>query len=635
MAFAKSVWRLLVAIKDGLVLALLLLFFGGLYAALSARPAAPQLREGALLIEMKGAVVEELQKTDLQSVLTGNVGDPELRERDVIRALRGAATDEKIKAVAIDMSKFGGAGFVHAVEIGEAMDVVRKARKPVLVYGTMLGDRGLLIASHASEIWIDPLGGAYVEGLGGQNLYFAKLLERLKISAHVFRVGTYKDFVEPYIRDSMSEPSREARKALLDTIFAQWRENALKARPKAQVDKVVADPVGWFKASGGDAAKASLAAGLVDKIGTRAEWGDAIAKIAGEDKAGDEVPAPGSFAHTTLAAWLAGHPVKKDGRAIGVVTVAGEITDGKAGPGSAGGERIAKLIDAASTQKLAALVVRVDSPGGSVTGSEAIRAAILRQKARGVPVVISMANVAASGGYWVSTSGAKIFAQPGTITGSIGIFAVIPSFERAMEGWGVKGDGVRTGPLAGQPDVLTGLTPEIEQILQANIESGYGRFVGLVAASRKKTPEEVDRIAQGRVWDGGTARQIGLVDGFGGLDAALADAAGRAGIKDGAWHTVWLGDELSPVDQILRQFGAQDNEAGSEDDAALDWVGMVTQRQRTRLASAVVGAQRLMAVRGAQAYCLECEAGVVDHSGAGQMGQTRSWLMVLARWLAL
>jgi len=628
MAFAKSVWRLLVAIKDGLVLALLLLFFGALYAALSARPAPPQLREGALLIEMKGAVVEELQKTDLKSVLTGSAGEPELRERDVIRALRGAAGDDKIKAVAIDMSKFGGAGFVHAVEIGEAMDSVRKAKKPVLVYGAMLGDRGLLIASHGSEVWIDPLGGAYVEGLGGQNLYFGKLLERLKVSAHVFRVGTYKDFVEPYIRDSMSDPSRAARKALLDTIFAQWRENVLKARPKAQVDKVVADPVGWFKASGGDAAKASLAAGLVDKIGTRAQWGDAIAKISGEDKVGDDVPLPGSFAHTTMAAWLAGHPAKKDGRAIGIITVAGEITDGKAGPGSAGGERIAKLIDAASGKKLAALVVRVDSPGGSVTGSEAIRAAILRQKARGVPVVISMANVAASGGYWVSTSGAKIFAQPGTITGSIGIFAVIPSFERALEGWGVKGDGVRTGPLAGQPDVLTGLTPEIEQILQANIESGYGRFIGLVADARKKTPQEVDRIAQGRVWDGGTAHQIGLVDGFGGLDAALADAAGRAGIKDGAWHPVWLGDEVGPVDAVLRQFGGQDNEA--DDEAAADWIGMVTQRQRASLASAMAGAQRLIAVRGAQAYCLECEA-----AGAPASGPKPGWLALVGHWLGV
>lgn len=630
MAFAKSVWRLLVAIKDALVLALLLLFFGALYAALSARPAAPQMREGALLIDMKGAVVEELQKTDLQSVLTGNVGDPEIRERDVIRALRGAATDEKVKAVAIDMSKFSGAGFVHAVEIGAAIDDVRKAKKPVMVYGTMLGDRGLLIAAHASQVWIDPLGGAYIEGLGGQNLYFGKLLERLKISAHVFRVGTYKDFVEPYIRDSMSEPSREARKALLDTIFAQWRENVMKARPKAQVDKVVADPVGWFRASGGDAAKASLAAGLVDRIGTRAEWGDAIAALVGEDKSGDEVPQPGSFAHTTMAAWLSAHPEKSDGRAIGVVTVAGDITDGKAGPGSAGGERIAKLIDAASTRKLAALVVRVDSPGGSVTGSEAIRAAILRQKARGIPVVVSMANVAASGGYWVSTSGARIFAQPGTITGSIGIFAVIPSFEKALEGWGVKGDGVRTGPLAGQPDVLTGLTPEIEQILQANIESGYERFIALVSASRKKAPEQVDRIAQGRVWDGGTARQIGLVDQFGGLDAALADAAVRAGIKDSAWHPVWLGEEPGAVDEILRQFSGPDNAV--DDDAALDWVGMVAQRQRARLAAAVAGAQHLLSVRGAQAYCLECEAGT--EKGTASQSRPSSWLMQVARWLA-
>jgi len=296
MRFAHKVWRLLVAIKDAMVLALLLLFFGGLYALLSARSdGVPEAREGALLVKLDGQVVEELPKADWQDVLSGSEGGAAVRERDVVRAIRGAATDQKIKAVVVDLSRFGGAGIVHAQEIGAAMDVVRAAKKPVLAYGTMLGGNGLLIAAHASDVWVDPLGGAYVEGFGGQRLYYGKLLERLKISAHVFKVGTYKDFVEPYLRDGMSDPSREARKALYDAVWAQWREDVAKARPKAQIDKVASDPVGWFKAAGGDAGKAALAAGLVDHLGTRAEFGAAVAKIVGEDEHDEK---PGAFAHS-------------------------------------------------------------------------------------------------------------------------------------------------------------------------------------------------------------------------------------------------------------------------------------------------------------------------------------------------
>lgn len=620
MGFACKVWRVLVAIKDGLVLALLLLFFGGLYAALSARPPAlPQVRDGALLVKLDGPVVEELPKTDWQQVLSGGDEASPLRERDVVRALRGAASDTAVKAVVLDMTDFGGAGFVHAVEIGEAIDAVRAAKKPVLAYGNMIGDRGLLIAAHASDVWVDPLGGAYIQGLGGQQLYYGKLLERLKVTAHVFRVGTYKDFVEPYIRDSMSEPSRMARVALYDAIWSQWRDNVVKARPKAQVDAVAKDPVGWIKASGGDAAKASLAAGLVDHIGTRAEFGAAVARIVGEDRTDKK---PGNFAHTPLGTWLAANPESTKGKSIAVVTIAGEITDDKAGPGSAGGQRIARLIDKVDPDKISALVVRVDSPGGSVTGSEAIRQAILRKKAKGLPVVVSMANVAASGGFWVSTPGTRIFAEPGTITGSIGIFAVVPSFEKALEGWGIKADGVRTSPLAGQPDVLTGLTPEIEAMLQANIENGYARFVGLVAESRHKTPQQIDQIAQGRVWDGGTARQIGLVDQFGGLDAALDYAAAQAKLKQGEWHPVWLGAETGTLARLIEQLHQQqdDGDSNADGDQDGDWSGMIAAQQRGQVAAAIAGAERLLGTRGAQAYCLECPSPLGRISASAPVG---------------
>ena len=613
MGFAKKVWALLVGIKDALVLALLLLFFAGLYGALAGRPGPAGVRQGALLLRLNGPIVEEPSEMDaiasLQGGLQGEALRPEIRERDVVRALREAVGDSRIKAVVVDVSGFSGGGLVHLQEIGAGMDAVRAAHKPVLLYGTVLEDGGVLLAAHASEAWLDPLGGAYLPGPGGYNLYFGKLLERLKISAHIFRVGTYKDYVEPYFRNDQSEAARAARTALYGAIWGELKADIHRARPKADIDLVTRDPVGWLRASGGDGAKAALAAGLVDHIGTRVEFGQHVAALAGAD---DATSRPGAFAHTNLATFLGDHAESSAGRAIGVVTVAGEIVDGKAGPGTAGGDRIARLIDDSAGANLAALVVRVDSPGGSVTGAEAIRAAIVRARDRGLPVVVSMANVAASGGYWVATPGARIFAEPGTITGSIGIFAVVPSFEKLLAQYGVTGDGVRTTPLSGQPDVFTGLTPEMEGMLQAEIENGYGRFVGLVADSRHKTPAQVDAIAQGRVWDGATARTIGLVDGFGGLDTALVAAAQAAHLPAGGWHAQYL---ASPTHAGIAQFFAafrpgddDDNSADNpaSDGAARDWVGLVAQRQRKGLAAMVAASARMVAAGGAQAYCLEC-----------------------------
>ena len=640
MQFARKVWHLLVAIKDGLVLLFLLLFFGALHAALTARGAPASMRNGALLLNLNGRVVEEPARIDpLAMALSGERREQEVRERDVVRALREAVGDARIKAVVLDLSRFAGGGQVHMEEIGAALDRVRAVHKPVLVYGEMLGDSGMLLAAHASEVWIDPLGGVFVTGPGGNHLYYARLLEKLKVDVHVFRVGTYKDYVEPFLRNDQSDPSRAARQALYAAVWKDWQANVAAARPRAQIARVTADPVGWFKASGGDAAKAALAAGLVDRLGTRTEFGARVARITGDDPADSR---PGSFVHSTLRTFLAAHPESRAGKAIGVVTIAGEIVDGKAGPGTAGGDRIARLIDEAGKQDLAALVVRIDSPGGSVTGSEAIRTAILRQKAKGLPVAVSMANVAASGGYWVSTPGTRVFARPATITGSIGIFAVVPSFEKALANWGVTGDGVRTTPLSGQPDPLTGLTPEVEAMLQANIENGYRRFLGLVAQARHKRPDEIDAIAQGRVWDGGAAQANGLVDASGGLDEALAWAAGQAHLGAGEWHPVWLGREADTFARLRAMLRDDDDATDGTGDpggdgqtrAPLDFTGLVAARQQVVFARALDEVGRIMAGQGAQARCLDCPVdGLADGAAAARATPVSSpaAMLLLAR----
>ena len=599
MAFARKVWKLLVGIKDGLVLIFMLLFFGLLFAALSARPAPGQVREGALLLDLDGVVVEERSAVDPLSLLSGSAPVAEYPVRDLVRAIDAAAADERIGAIALDLTTFLGGGQVHMQEIGAALDRARTADKRVLTYAIAYADDSMLLAAHADEVWVDPLGGALVAGPGGDRLYYAGLLDRFNVNARVYRVGTYKSAVEPWIEREMSPAARENYTALYGALWEEYQANVRQARPKAQLDRVTSDPVAWVASGGGDLSRASLAAGLVDKLGSRVDFGERVAEIVGED---DWDETPGAFPSTDFDTFLAAHPDDSDGDAIGVVTIAGQIVDGEAGPGVAGGERIAKLLDDALAGDLKALVVRVDSPGGSVLASEEIRRAILRHKAKDIPVAVSMANLAASGGYWVATPADRIFAEPETVTGSIGVFGIVPTFEGTLADYGVNSDGVRTTPLSGQPDVLGGFTPEVDAILQANVEDVYTRFLGLVAKSRGKSPQAIDTIAQGRVWDGGSARQLGLVDQFGGLDAALEWAAAEAGLEEGEWHARYLRDPPDPTQELLRSLLGE----GEAKVAATDLFGTIAARQDAVFTRVDRDLEMLLGTRGVQAHCLEC-----------------------------
>lgn len=621
MSFAGKVWRLLVGIKDGLSLVFLLLFFTMLFGILTARPSPAMVREGALQIDLDGIVVEETTAVDpVGALLSGEAPTPEHRSRDIVHALEQAATDERINSVVIDMTGFLGGGQVHLQAIGEAIEAVKKADKPVFTYAIGYADDALLLAAHASEVWLDPLGGAVIVGPGGSRLYYGELLNKLNVNARVYKVGKFKSAVEPYIRSDMSPEARENAEALYGALWSEWQATVKKARPNTKIDLVAKTPVEWVNAANGDLATAALQAGLVDKLGTRQQFGERVAKVAGKDELDKS---PGSYMHTELATWLADKPFDSEGDAIGVVTIAGIIVDGEAGPGTAGGERIAGLLDDALEDDLKALVVRVDSPGGSVLASEEIRQAILRHKAKKIPIVVSMANVAASGGYWVSTPADRIFAEPQTITGSIGIFAVLPTLERAAAEWGVNGDGVRTTALSGQPDLVSGFTPEVDAILQASIEDGYRDFLNRVSKSRKLSLEKADEVGQGRVWDGGTARQIGLVDQYGDIDEALAYAAEKAGLKDGEWHAQYLESAPDEFDALLRN--ALGGEAKVQHRNG-DLFATVAMRQQALIGQAASDVDRLMGVRGMQAYCLECPA---QPAAATVNGPRKGWFATM------
>lgn len=631
MSFVGKVWKVLVGIKDGLVLLFMLLFFIALFGILSARPSPGQVRDGALLIDLSGVVVEEKSAADpIAALLSGTAPVGEHRARDIIRALDAAATDDRITAVVFDLTTFLGGGQVHLTEIGEAMERVRKAKKPVLTYALGYADDHMLLAAHASEVWLDPQGLAIISGPGGSNLYYAGLLEKLSVNARIYRVGDFKSAVEPFSRTSMSDEARQNIGGLYGAMWEEWQANVKKARPKLALARVTSDPVAWINASGGDLAKAALSGGLVDKLGDRAQFGARVAQIAGKDPWTEK---PGSFAASELGAYLADVGTPRSGKAIGVVTIAGEIVDGDAGPGVAGGTRIADVLDEALDDDLAALVVRVDSPGGSVTASEEIRRAIQRHRDRKIPVAVSFANIAASGGYWVSMNSDRIFAQPETITGSIGVFAVVPTFEGTAAKLGVNADGFRTTPLSGQPDFVAGFSPEMDAILQASIGGTYSDFLALVSKARRMPVDKVDAIAGGRVWDGGTARQLGLVDEFGGLQDALAWAAGKAGAKEGEWHPVFLGEQTENYDSLIRQL-VTDTSARAPISQGGDIFALAARRNGDLGAQLTRDAERLMGTRGIQAYCLECPASAKPQPKPAAMGGNRpSGLLEWLAWL--
>lgn len=621
MSFAKSVWKILVAIKDGLVLLFLLLFFAAIYAVLSIRPAPGQVKDGALYLPLTGFVVEEASEISPTAFLSGATPVVEYPARDLSRAIAAAAEDKRIKAVVLDLEAFGGGASVHLSQIGAAMDKVRAAKKPVLVRSLIYTDDAMQLAAHASEVWLDPMGGVVVTGPGGSLLFYKGLIDKLKATVHVFKVGTYKSAVEPYLRTDMSPEARESMQGVYGAVWQNWQDEVKKARPKADLAPMLTDPAKWVADAGGDAAQAAVKSGLVDRVGDGVDFGKRVAELVGADT--DPEAGLGSFKSTDLAIYLADRTPSKAGKAIAVVTVAGEIVDGDVGPGTAGGDRIASLIDGVTqSDDYAGLVLRVDSPGGSVMASDRIRAAVERVKAKGLPIAVSMGSVAASGGYWVATPAQRIFAEPSTITGSIGVFAVLPSFENALPQIGVTTDAIRTTPMSGQPDVLGGLSPQVSAVLQGQVERIYGRFLGLVSKSRGKSPADIDKIAQGRIWDGGTARQLGLVDEFGGLDQAVAWVAKQA--KADTFHAAYVADAPSPFAQLLRQMESGEAPAARSHDLA----GALAARQQGLLARLEADLVRLTTDGGIKAYCLECAG---DGASGATYGRAQGDLGVLAR----
>ncbi|EDX4383544.1 signal peptide peptidase SppA [Salmonella enterica subsp. enterica serovar O rough] len=551
--FFKWTWRVLNLVRE-MVLNLFFIFLVlvgvGIWMQIGNGSNSEQTARGALLLDISGVIVDKPSTNHrlgaLGRQLFGASSD-RLQENslfDIVNAIRQAKDDRNITGIVLDLKNFTGADQPSMRYIGKALREFRDSGKPVFAVGENYSQGQYYLASFANKIWLSPQGQVDLHGFATNGLYYKTLLDKLKVSTHVFRVGTYKSAVEPFIRDDMSPAARKADNRwigelwqnYLHTVSANRQISPQQLFPGAQAI------IDGLTSVGGDTAKYALDHKLVDALASSADVEKALTKQFGWSKTENNYRAISYYDYSLKT------PADTGGT-IAVIFANGAIMDGEETPGNVGGDTTASQIrDARLDPKVKAIVLRVNSPGGSVNASEVIRAELAAAKAAGKPVVVSMGGMAASGGYWISTPANYIVANPSTLTGSIGIFGVINTVENSLSSIGVHSDGVSTSPLA-DISMTKALSPEVQQMMQLSIEYGYKRFITLVADARKRTPEQIDKIAQGHVWTGEDAKANGLVDSLGDFDDAVAKAAELAKLKQ--WHLDYYQDEPTVLDMVM------------------------------------------------------------------------------------
>jgi protease IV len=534
-SFFHGLWRGLDGLRKTLHLILLLVIFAILLAALSSGvPRIPA--KAALLLVPEGQLVEQLSTGPLERALEEARGEQhsETLLWDLSDSIRVAASDPRIRVLALDLEKFGGGSQPTLAELAGALREFRASGKRVIAYGSELTQERYYLAAQADEIYLDPMGFVLIDGYERYRTYLKDALDKLGVDINVFRVGAFKSAVETYTRTNMSPEDRAESRTYLGAMWSSYQDAITRARklPPDALEKYVDSLAKTVPAAGGDAAHVALQAGLVTAVKTRLEAEQHLIGIVGLDSAG------ASFRSVSVDEYVRYARAEKKRQAgskprIGVIVAEGTILDGDQPPGTVGGDSTSRLIRAARLDKdVKAVVLRVDSPGGSVMASEEIHRELLALRAAGKPLVVSMSGYAASGGYYISAPADEILASPATLTGSIGIFAIIPTVDRTLGKIGIGVDGVGTTPLSGQLRIDRPLGEEARALLQATINRGYDEFLERVARGRKKTREEVDAIAQGHVWAGSDARRLGLVDELGSFDDAVKTAARRAKLTE-------------------------------------------------------------------------------------------------------
>ena len=541
MRFLKGIWRVLSGISRAISVLVPLLFVAIFVIAfsttLSESTPEPLPERAALLIAPSGPLVEDSPPVDTLSAFINQDYDQPVLLNDVVRSIRWAATDERITSLVFDLENLAGPSTSQTLEISSAIDVFRASGKPVIAVGDFYSQAHYLLASQADQILLHPEGGMFLEGFSVYRSYLRSFLEKIRVTMHVFRAGENKSAVEPYLRDDMSEEEREVVSRWLEALWATYTELAESGRelPAGTMDEFIASFAAQLSASDNDLAETMLAAGWVDMLADHAQMEDALAEWVGvtdEDGYAEVIPLDRYVEDVKMSLSL----MEENLPLIAIIPVEGTLMPVDSEEGMAGSDTINGYIDTAlEAEDLAAIVLRVNSPGGSVFASDLIRRKLLEVADADIPIVVSMGTVAASGGYWIAAEADEIWALPTTLTGSIGAFSAFPTIEGIVEYIGVTVDGVGTTPLAGAASFDRGLSPEMASIVQALAYGAYDDFIELVASGRDMSEQGVREVADGLVWTGAEAAERGLVDELGGLDGAVLAAARLAGVEE--WRT--------------------------------------------------------------------------------------------------
>ncbi len=551
--FFGGLWALLTWLRTSLANLFFLLFIAIAIVMFSADRGAGIPERAALVVDPSGRVVEQLSIVDpLAQLLGGAEGqDRETLLKDILDAIVHARDDQRIGAIVLATDALKGAGITKTRDIAAALEAFRSTGRKIIAIGDSYSQDQYLLAAQADEIWMHPMGMVDLSGYAAYRNYYGDALEKLKIDLHVFRSGTFKSAFEFMERGNMSDADRIATGSLLQEIWSAYTGVVTVRRklPAEAVDHYANGIDAIFARHGGDAGAAAMEYGFVDSLMTRGEMDATLAEMVGED---DE----GHFSAVNFRDYLSAvRPVfELDGErgeaVVGVIVASGMILDGKQPAGNVGGDSLAALVrEAARDDSVKALVLRIDSPGGSGFASEIIREALLEFRATGKPLVASMGSVAASGGYWIAAPADEIWASATTLTGSIGVLSAFPSIARGLNELGINNDGLGTTSIAGGMDLSRPLSPQLEAVLRMANEHTYRRFVDIVADGRKMSPEKVEEVAQGRAWTGTQAQANGLVDQLGNLEQALAAAARLA--KLDSYDTRYIEEPASWSSQLL------------------------------------------------------------------------------------
>lgn len=534
-------WRGLDGVRKVLHLILLLGFFLLIGAALS--PSIPIVpSKAALVLAPQGALVEQLSGDPFERAVAEAYGQgrPETLLRDLVDSVDAAAKDKRIELMVLDLSSMSGGGIAKMEELAQAIQRFRAAGKKVYAFGENYDQAQYYLAAQADEIYLDPHGLVLIEGFGYYRTFLKGVIDKLAVDVNVFRAGKFKSFTDQFSRSDMSEQEEQESMAWLNALWGIYTANVAKARglDPGAIGAYANEYADIAKAHQGDLATAALERNLVTELKSRREFEDQLKALVGEDE--DEHTFKGVTNWDYLAAARSGEALRIEGDHIAVVVASGEILDGPQPPGTIGSDSTVRLLrDALYDDEVKAVVLRIDSPGGSMFASEVIRREIDALREAGKPVIASMSSTAASGGYYIAMDADEIWASPATLTGSIGVFAVFPTIERTLEKFGVTVDGVGTTPYAGSLRLDRTLNDGAKEILQTSINHAYSVFVNHVASAREKSFEDIDAVAQGRVWAGVDAAQNGLVDKLGSYKDALNAAAERAGLgKDYKVHYI-------------------------------------------------------------------------------------------------